>query len=35
MTPIVFTNLKEGQTVKLQAKGNVTAKDENVISIEQ
>ncbi|OAS86668.1 MULTISPECIES: glucose-specific PTS transporter subunit IIBC [Metabacillus] len=35
MTPIVFTNLKEGQTIKLQANGNVTAKDENIISIEQ
>jgi PTS system D-glucosamine-specific IIC component len=35
MTPIVFTNLKEGQTIKINAKGNVTAKDNNVISIEK
>jgi PTS system D-glucosamine-specific IIC component len=35
MTPIVFTNLKEGQTIKIKAKGNVTAKDNNVISIEK
>ncbi|MBZ5752335.1 MULTISPECIES: glucose-specific PTS transporter subunit IIBC [Metabacillus] len=34
MTPIVFTNLKEGQSVKLEAKGIVTAKDENIISIQ-
>ncbi|HZH61671.1 MAG TPA: glucose PTS transporter subunit IIA, partial [Metabacillus sp.] len=34
MTPIVFTNLKEGQSVKLQAQGNVAAKDADVISIE-
>lgn len=34
MTPIVFTNLKEGQTVKLLANGNITAKDDNIISIE-
>jgi len=34
ITPIVFTNLKEGQSVKLQAQGNVAAKDADVISIE-
>ncbi|MDQ0229503.1 glucose-specific PTS transporter subunit IIBC [Metabacillus malikii] len=34
MTPIVFTNLKEGQSVKLQASGSVSANDENIIKIE-
>ncbi|MDQ0226896.1 glucose-specific PTS transporter subunit IIBC [Metabacillus niabensis] len=34
MTPIVFTNLKEGQSIKLQSTGKVNAKDENIISIE-
>ncbi|APH05518.1 glucose-specific PTS transporter subunit IIBC [Bacillus weihaiensis] len=34
MTPIVFTNLKEGQTVKLQANNQVNAKDSDILSIE-
>lgn len=34
MTPIVFTNLKDGQSVKINKKGNVTKKDEKIISIQ-
>ncbi|MCM3408786.1 glucose-specific PTS transporter subunit IIBC [Metabacillus litoralis] len=34
MTPIVFTNLKEGQSIKLQTKGNVAANDTDIIEIE-
>ncbi|WP_226666091.1 glucose-specific PTS transporter subunit IIBC [Metabacillus litoralis] len=34
ITPIVFTNLKENQTISIQAKGKITAKDSDIISIE-
>ncbi|RFU63093.1 glucose-specific PTS transporter subunit IIBC [Peribacillus glennii] len=33
MTPIVFTNLKEGEQVKLEKGGKVNSKEENIISI--
>ncbi|TXC91489.1 PTS glucose transporter subunit IICBA [Metabacillus litoralis] len=34
MTPIIFTNLKEGQTIAIKAQGNVKAKDSDIITIE-
>ncbi|MCA1061786.1 glucose-specific PTS transporter subunit IIBC [Rossellomorea aquimaris] len=34
MTPIVFTNLKEGQQVTIEKSGNVNRNDENVIKID-
>ncbi|WP_409252674.1 glucose-specific PTS transporter subunit IIBC [Bacillus sp. SCS-153A] len=34
ITPIIFTNLKEGQTVTIEKEGTVKAKDENIISID-
>ncbi|TWT00546.1 glucose-specific PTS transporter subunit IIBC [Planomicrobium sp. CPCC 101079] len=33
VTPVVFTNLEEGQTIELKKSGNVTANDQNIISI--
>ncbi len=33
ITPVVFTNLEEGQEVSVQASGNVTANDKNIVSI--
>lgn len=33
ITPIVFTNLKEGETVKIEKKGKVESKEENIITI--
>lgn len=33
VTPIVFTNLEEGQAVKVNQFGNVTANDKNIIEI--
>ncbi|WP_108669182.1 glucose-specific PTS transporter subunit IIBC [Peribacillus acanthi] len=35
MTPIVFTNLKEGETVELRKSGNVDLKEEHIISIKK
>ncbi|PLT31930.1 glucose-specific PTS transporter subunit IIBC [Bacillus sp. V5-8f] len=34
MTPIVFTNLKEGEQVKLEKTGKVDSKEENIITIQ-
>ncbi|WP_113927002.1 glucose-specific PTS transporter subunit IIBC [Bacillus sp. P14.5] len=34
ITPIIFTNLKEGKTVTIEKEGKVNAKDENIISID-
>ncbi|MBW3110737.1 glucose-specific PTS transporter subunit IIBC [Bacillus sp. MCCB 382] len=34
MTPIVFTNLKEGQQVTIEKSGNVNRNDENIIKID-
>ncbi|BCB02189.1 glucose-specific PTS transporter subunit IIBC [Bacillus sp. KH172YL63] len=34
MTPIVFTNLKEGKQVTLEKSGNVNRNDENIIKID-
>ncbi|MCA1066556.1 glucose-specific PTS transporter subunit IIBC [Rossellomorea sp. AcN35-11] len=34
MTPIVFTNLKEGQQVTVEKSGNVNRNDENIITID-
>ncbi|EDL62468.1 PTS sugar transporter subunit IIA, partial [Bacillus sp. SG-1] len=34
ITPIIFTNLKEGQTVTIEKEGKVNAKDEKIISID-
>ncbi|WP_421382943.1 glucose-specific PTS transporter subunit IIBC [Bacillus salacetis] len=34
ITPIIFTNLKEGQVVTINKEGNITAKDEKIISID-
>jgi glucose PTS system EIICBA or EIICB component len=34
ITPIIFTNLKEGQAVTVEKEGSVKAKDENIISID-
>ncbi|NPC92350.1 PTS transporter subunit EIIC [Bacillus sp. WMMC1349] len=33
MTPVVFTNLKEGESVNIKAKGTVTLAQEDIISI--
>ncbi|PLS14636.1 PTS glucose transporter subunit IICBA [Bacillus sp. M6-12] len=33
LTPIVFTNLKEGEAVHLEKSGSVNSKEENIISI--
>ena len=33
ITPIVFTNLSEGESVKIEKAGNVDREEENVISI--
>ncbi|MCA1029762.1 glucose-specific PTS transporter subunit IIBC [Bacillus timonensis] len=33
MTPIVFTNLKEGQSVRIEKQGNVDLKEEEIITI--
>ncbi|MDQ0221145.1 PTS glucose transporter subunit IICBA [Peribacillus cavernae] len=33
ITPIVFTNLKDGETVHLEKKGKVDSEEENIISI--
>lgn len=33
ITPIIFTNLKEGETVKLEKNGKVDIKEENIITI--
>ncbi|ANU21891.1 glucose-specific PTS transporter subunit IIBC [Planococcus donghaensis] len=33
ITPVVFTNLEEGQSIKLKKSGAVTAKDSNVMEI--
>ncbi|WP_042341552.1 glucose-specific PTS transporter subunit IIBC [Bacillus timonensis] len=35
MTPIVFTNLKEGEHINIQKQGTVDIKEENIISITQ
>ncbi|MCD7036104.1 glucose-specific PTS transporter subunit IIBC [Metabacillus sp. GX 13764] len=35
MTPIVFTNLKEGEAVKILASGSIAAEQKNIISIEK
>ena len=35
ITPVVFTNLSEGQSVKLNKQGNVDIKEEDIISIEK
>lgn len=34
MTPIVFTNLKEGQQVTIEKSGNINRNDENIIKID-
>ncbi|MGM0847301.1 MAG: glucose-specific PTS transporter subunit IIBC [Bacillota bacterium] len=34
ITPIIFTNLKEGKSVTIEKEGKVNAKDENIISID-
>ncbi|PLT27514.1 glucose-specific PTS transporter subunit IIBC [Peribacillus deserti] len=33
ITPIIFTNLKEGEKVTIKKQGNVTLKEENIISL--
>lgn len=35
ITPIVFTNLKEGEAVKILASGSIAAEQKNIISIEK
>ncbi|MFY4773511.1 glucose-specific PTS transporter subunit IIBC [Metabacillus sp. RGM 3146] len=35
MTPIVFTNLKEGESIKIEANGSIKAEQKNIIKIEK
>ncbi len=35
MTPIVFTNLQEGESVSLKAEGNVSLTQDDIVRVEK